>query len=189
MNRRNKRSEQEEHDKNEPWDQPIYEPDSSESYSRSSQHRQKRGNNLFLSVVLFILFLCVALPTIAGIWVFQQKNHAASAISTTETSQTKTTKSSESATSSSESSSETTDLSTTESSVADSSSTTSSSVNEDSSSSSSSEANGDTITVLAGEGPNQIAARAGITVDKLLELNGMTLDNYFFSPGQQVKIK
>lgn len=46
-----------------------------------------------------------------------------------------------------------------------------------------------TTTVLQGESPEQIASRNGISVDQLLSLNGMTKDNYFFAPGQQVKIK
>lgn len=44
-------------------------------------------------------------------------------------------------------------------------------------------------TVLQGESPEQIASRNGISVDQLLALNGMTKDNYFFAPGQQVRIK
>lgn len=46
-----------------------------------------------------------------------------------------------------------------------------------------------TTIVQEDEGPTEIAQRVGITVEQLLELNGMTQDNYFFSPGQQVKIK
>lgn len=48
---------------------------------------------------------------------------------------------------------------------------------------------GDYIEVLSGEGPNAVAARAGISVDELYRLNGMTPDNYFLSPGQQLRIR
>lgn len=46
-----------------------------------------------------------------------------------------------------------------------------------------------TTTVLQGESPEQIASRSGISVDQLLALNGMTKIDYFFAPGQQVRIK
>jgi len=190
LNKRSNRNQKDNLNSKEPWDQPIYDSESSESYSRSSQHRQKRGNTLFLSVVLFILFLCVAIPTVVGIWIVQQKNEAASAISSTASSQTTQTSVTAMTTSASTSSSasETIESSTAASSSTDSASSSTTSESQDTSSSTS-EASGDTITVLSGEGPNQIAARAGISVDKLLELNGMTLQNYFFSPGQEVKIK
>jgi len=45
-----------------------------------------------------------------------------------------------------------------------------------------------TTVVQQGEGPNQIAERTGIPVDKLLSLNGMTMDSYFFSPGEVLKL-
>ncbi|MGO3913310.1 LysM peptidoglycan-binding domain-containing protein, partial [Enterococcus viikkiensis] len=43
--------------------------------------------------------------------------------------------------------------------------------------------------VEAGEGPRQIAGRYGLSVDEFLRLNGMTVDNFYFNPGQQVRIK
>jgi cytoskeletal protein RodZ len=48
---------------------------------------------------------------------------------------------------------------------------------------------GSTIAVQAGEGPKQVAARAGISIEELLQLNGMTMDNYMLYPGQELKIK
>lgn len=44
-------------------------------------------------------------------------------------------------------------------------------------------------TVQSGEGPKQIAARYGLSVDEFLQLNGMTLDSFYFDPGQQVRVK
>ncbi|MGM0124674.1 hypothetical protein IGI37_002068 [Enterococcus sp. AZ194] len=40
-----------------------------------------------------------------------------------------------------------------------------------------------------GDDINTIAANAGISVEKFLELNGFTLDQYFFSPGDTIRIK
>ena len=55
---------------------------------------------------------------------------------------------------------------------------------------SSSEGNGDTITVMSGEGAASIAARAGISVDKLYELNPdhMTSGYWYANPGDEVHI-
>ncbi|MCS4487818.1 SAG1386/EF1546 family surface-associated protein [Streptococcus sciuri] len=56
--------------------------------------------------------------------------------------------------------------------------------------SSSTQGSGETITVLAGEGAASIAARAGISVAKLQELNPdhMTLGYWYANPGDQVYI-
>ncbi|EMF0308434.1 LysM peptidoglycan-binding domain-containing protein [Enterococcus hirae] len=45
------------------------------------------------------------------------------------------------------------------------------------------------ITVQQGEGPKQLAERAGITINQLFELNGLDPNNYMIYPGQQLKIK
>ncbi|WP_230711307.1 LysM peptidoglycan-binding domain-containing protein [Enterococcus sp. SMC-9] len=45
------------------------------------------------------------------------------------------------------------------------------------------------ITAQNGEGPNQIAARAGISVDQLYELNGIDPNNFLLYPGMQLRIK
>lgn len=44
-------------------------------------------------------------------------------------------------------------------------------------------------TVQAGEDPQAIASRYGLNVDEFLALNGMDRSNYYFDPGQQVRIK
>lgn len=44
-------------------------------------------------------------------------------------------------------------------------------------------------TVQAGENPQAIASRYGLNVDEFLALNGMDSSNYYFDPGQQVRIK
>ncbi|OTP11325.1 hypothetical protein A5844_001460 [Enterococcus sp. 10A9_DIV0425] len=45
-----------------------------------------------------------------------------------------------------------------------------------------------TTVVREGEGPTQIAERTGVPVEKILSLNGMTMDNFFFNPGEVVKL-
>lgn len=45
------------------------------------------------------------------------------------------------------------------------------------------------ITVQNGEGPPQVAARAGISVDQLYQLNGIDPNNFLFNPGMQLRIK
>ncbi|MGG5357790.1 MULTISPECIES: LysM peptidoglycan-binding domain-containing protein [unclassified Enterococcus] len=51
-----------------------------------------------------------------------------------------------------------------------------------------SQASGSTTVVYEGEGPNQIAERTGVSVDRLLELNGMTMDNFFLNPGDVLRL-
>lgn len=46
-----------------------------------------------------------------------------------------------------------------------------------------------TIILQAGEGPKQVAERAGITVNQLFALNGMDPNNYMLYPGQELRIK
>lgn len=194
MNKRSNRSDEQK----EPWEQPIYEEETQENASRSNQYHQKRGNTLFLSIVLFLLFLCVAIPTVVGIWVHQQKTEAASLVSSSSsevakassstTTTTKTSSTETESTSSTEMASETVEETQTEETLPSSDESSQVSVPEETTPSSSAVA-GETIEVLSGEGPNQIAARAGISVEKLLQLNGMSMDNFFFAPGQQVRIK
>ena len=47
----------------------------------------------------------------------------------------------------------------------------------------------ETLTLQPGEGPKQIAERAGITVEQLLALNGMDPNNYMLYPGQELRVK
>ncbi|SDJ87451.1 SAG1386/EF1546 family surface-associated protein [Streptococcus gallolyticus] len=81
------------------------------------------------------------------------------------------------------SSSETTAETTTDESSTDASS-------DDTTESSSSTGSGDTITVLSGEGAASIAARAGISVETLYELNPdhMTSGYWYANPGDEVYI-
>lgn len=45
-----------------------------------------------------------------------------------------------------------------------------------------------TTVVLEGEGPNQIAERTGVPVETILSLNGMSMENYFLTPGEKLKL-
>ena len=203
----------------EPWDQPIYGTEGEESYSRSTQRHQKRGSSAFLTVVLILLFLIVAVPTIAGFWVYH-RNAQPAPVETVQTSSSEMeTSSTEQSTSSDNDSSESA-----ESSEADSASesTESTEASESSKSSDSSEANDSSeesdssttsdsseeqtpesseetttpdensqsvITVLDGEGPQQVADRAGISLDTLFQLNGIDPNNYMLYPGQELVTK
>ena len=48
---------------------------------------------------------------------------------------------------------------------------------------------GSTTVVQAGEGPRQVAERAGITVDQLFQLNGIDPNNYMLYPGQELRVQ
>lgn len=52
-----------------------------------------------------------------------------------------------------------------------------------------SEVNAQYGTVQPGEGPQQIAGRYGLSVDELFSLNGMDRSNFYFDPGQTIRIK
>ena len=45
-----------------------------------------------------------------------------------------------------------------------------------------------TTVVLEGEGPNQIAERTGVPVETILSQNGMSMDDYFLTPGETLKL-
>ncbi|WP_368251332.1 LysM peptidoglycan-binding domain-containing protein [Enterococcus sp. 2201sp1_2201st1_B8_2201SCRN_220225] len=48
---------------------------------------------------------------------------------------------------------------------------------------------GDYTLVQSGEGPNQIAARTGVSVDTIFALNGLDPNNYMMYPGMQIRIR
>lgn len=197
MSRKNKKNNQP-NEMNEPWEQPIYDTEGEEIYSRSAKRNSKKSNTTFLTIVLILIFLIVAIPIGTGAWVLFQKNKP------------ETTPTVESTIESSSSTIEST--STTETSSTESSTSVSSETSEPAASSEKpvtppvepetptvpetpetpttpENAEGDYIEVLAGEGPNNVAARAGISVDELYRLNGMTADNFFLTPGQQLRIR
>ncbi len=196
----------------EPWEQPIYETEAGENSSRSEQHRQKRGNSAFLTIVLILLFLIIAIPTIAGFWVMNRGNEpepeaATEQTSTVATSSTASTDAAEVAVAES-SSSEAEVIVSSESLPTDSSDAVA--VEPASSApaveipASSEELVGQSepaeettqnqggegvVVVQENDGPQQIADRAGISVEELFRLNGMSADDYMFHPGDQLKTR
>lgn len=192
MSRKNKNN-----DAQEPWEQPIYDTESEENHSRSTQRRQKRGNSAFLTIVLILLFLIIAVPTVAGFWVMNRNSQPA----TIETEQTSS--------STLETTSSTVESSTSESETSE--TTESSSIDEPESSEveneptepetpesedpieepTEPEQNGgeEYATVQAGDGPQQVADRAGITVDELYRLNNIDPNNFMLHPGDQLRVK
>lgn len=200
MSRKNKNKNQQ-NEMNEPWEQPIYDTEGEENYSRSAKRNSKKSNTTFLTIVLILIFLIVAIPIGTGAWVLFQKNKPETASTI------------ESTIESSSSTIESTTTKETESSSTESSTSISSETQESTQSSEQpvtppvvepetptvpatpetpttpENAEGDYIEVLAGEGPNNVAARAGISVDELYRLNGMTADNFFLTPGQQLRIR
>ncbi len=174
-------------DVQEPWEQPIYETEE-ETYSRS-ERRQKRGNSAFLTIVLILLFLIIAIPTVAGFWIMNRNN----------TSPAESAQSSSSTFESSTISSTSTDTQETSSSVEE--STVSSEpetpepseppVDEQPVDEQPVETQPDEPvyeTVQAGEGPMQVAARAGISLDEILRLNGLD-GTEIIHPGDQLRVR
>lgn len=190
---RRKKDYQDQNDVNEPWDQPIY--DEGEEYTRSGKRNKKKSNTKFLTTVLILIFLIAAIPITAGAWVVFQKNKPVTPKATVETSISSTVESS--STQSSETSTTTSERTeTTSSETATKESTQPANHEADQNQNNQTNQNQTTnngtaeyIEVLAGEGPNSIASRAGISVEELYRLNGMNENNFHFNPGQSVRIR
>lgn len=173
-------------------EQPIYETEE-ETYSRS-ERRQKRGNSAFLTIVLILLFLIIAIPTVAGFWIMNRNN----------TSPAESAQSSSSTFESSTISSTSTDTQETSSSVEESTVSSEPETPEPSESPVDEEPVDEQPvdeqpvepqpdepvyeTVQAGEGPMQVAARAGISLDEILRLNGLD-GTEIIHPGDQLRVR
>lgn len=192
MSKKNKNNETQE-----PWEQPIYETETEENYSRSTQRRQKRGNSAFLTIVLILLFLIIAVPTVAGFWVMNRNNQSDTAETVQTSSSTIETTSSTVESSTSESSSTESTSSSVESDSSESSSESSEVVetpesseqNTDNPTESQDESGAVYATVQAGDGPQQVADRAGISVEELYRLNNMDPNSFMLHPGDQLRVK
>lgn len=183
---------------NEPWEQPIYDTEGEETLSRSQKRNTKKSNTRFLTTVLILIFLIAAIPISAGVWGIYAKNNPKKPVPTPETTISSTIESSTSTSTTASSTVESSTESTVESSTIE---TTVPPVQEPETKptpvepepkpdENQNQTGGDEyIEVLAGEGPNAVAARAGISVDELYRLNGMTPENFHLSPGQQLKIR
>ena len=183
---------------NEPWEQPIYDTDGEEMTSRSQKRNTKKSNTKFLTIVLILIFLIAAIPISAGVWGIYEKNKSKKPEQTPETTISSTIESS--------TTSESTSSSTVESSTVESSSEVAveSSVKETPTppvqqpeekpepvapKPDENQGGEEYVEVLSGEGPNAVAARAGISVEELYRLNGMTPENFHLSPGQQLRVR
>lgn len=198
---------------NEPWDQHIYESDGEEeTYSRSQSRRsggggnKGGGNTKFLTILVALLLALILIPAGAFFWITRENDKpAASPESTTQVSKVSSTEKSSSKESSTEESTASTDTAAQAASesqaqaqaAAESQAAAEAAASQSAaaaqqttpSSSSQDDANAQYGTVQAGEGPQQIAGRYGLSVDEFLKLNGMDRSNFYFDPGQEVRIK
>lgn len=200
---------------NEPWDQHIYESDSEEeTYSRSQSRRsgggnKGGGNTKFLTILVALLLALILIPAGAFFWITRDNDKpAASPESTTQVSKVSSTEKSSTEESSTEESTASTDTQAAQESqqqadaeqqAAQAAASQSQAAAEAAaaqaaqqttpSSSVADDPNAQYGTVQSGEGPQQIAGRYGLSVDEFLRLNGMDRSNFYFDPGQQVRIK
>lgn len=187
MSRRNK-DYQDQNEVNEPWEQPIY--DEGEEYTRSGKRSKKKSNTKFLTTVLILIFLIAAIPISAGAWVLFQKNKPVTPKETTPTTTISSTiESSSTESSESHSTAEESSASVSEPEFEESTEPQNVDANQNNQSPTENNDTAEYIEVLAGEGPNAIASRAGISVEELYRLNGMNENNFHFDPGQSVRIR
>lgn len=166
---------------NEPWEQPIYEVESEQVPSRVQSGRRKRGNHRFLTIVLILLFIIAAGPAVFSVWKLYVDHQP-----TTEKVASKESSTSTSTTNSTTESTQSTDSSAT---TAESTENQTEDANTNTDSQTQSQAGEEYTTVQAGEGPQSIANRTGVSVEEIYRLNGMTADNFNLTPGQQIRIK
>lgn len=170
---------------NEPWEQPIYEVESEQVPSRVQSGRRKRGNHRFLTIVLILLFIIAAGPAVFGVWkLYVDHQPTTQKVASKESSEKSVASSSTKATSTS-TTSESSQSTETSATTTESSENQTTNQNEETTSQ-----NGEEYTtVQAGEGPQSIANRTGVSVEDIYRLNGMTADNFSLTPGQQIRIK
>lgn len=165
-------------DAREPWEQSIYEPESDTRHSRVEKRQGKRGNTVFLTILVFLLVMIIALPTGTYFFITRDKSNNSKNANTTPSSSVvkSTSKSSAEADSSS----------------IDSESLPESTNAEGTPTSSDNQQQGDGQpvydTVQKGEGFQQVAERNGISISELESLNGMS-SSTIIQPGQQLRVK
>lgn len=188
----------------EPWEQPIYDTDSETNYSRTSQRKSKNGTKSFLIALVVMLALIVSVPVGAFFWLTNSGGGKADSAQTSKTTETSTKES--------ESSSEESSTEESSSTMESSSTVESSSAAENNQVADGTEQNqtqnevqggtqqntqdqaqqqtGESYTTVGdGEGPNQVAARAGISVEELGQLNGFDPYTTMLHPGQSLRVK
>lgn len=163
----------------EPWEQSIYDTKEDNGHSRIEKRQHKKGNTVFLTVLVILLLLIIALPIGTYWWVARDKP-----------SNKGTTPSSSVAVSSTENSTSTASSadSSAQSSEAPTGNTTPSSEGEQTDVQADDVAESLYTEVLAGEGFKQVAERNGITVEQLMELNGLTTDT-IIHPGDSLRVQ
>ncbi|ALS00603.1 hypothetical protein ATZ33_04210 [Enterococcus silesiacus] len=162
----------------EPWEQSIYDTDKNSGGSRSEKRQQKKGNTVFLTILVILLLLIITLPVGTYLYVMRDKpndNKETSKPSSSVVVQSSTKNSSTQPSSQASTSASSESVAEGQSSV----------IQETTPTSEVAEAYTE---VLNGEGPNQVAARNGITTEELLQLNGLSMDS-MLQPGQSLRIK
>ena len=190
-----------------------------ETYSRSQSRRsgggnKGGGNTKFLTILVALLLALILIPAGAFSWITRGNDiPAASPESTTQVSKVSSTEKSSTEESSTEESTATTDSevnqqeqqqaadqqaqqaaaesqAAAQSQAAEASRSAAAAAQQTTpSSDTTNDPNAQYGTVQSGEGPQQIAGRYGLSVDDFLRLNGMDRSNFYFDPGQQVRIK
>lgn len=162
----------------EPWEQSIYETDMESGRSRLEKRQQKKGDTVFLTVLVILLLLIIAFPA-ATIWFLSQnktneknaKDQPASSIVQSSTQESSAVQSSSNI-------------------QKESSSSTEAGIQSESSEDVTQNQNAEPefTTVLAGEGFQQVAERTGVTIEQLEELNSMSRYTTI-QPDQQLRIR
>lgn len=174
----------------EPWEQSIYEPDTNSSGSRLEKRQSKKGHTTFLKILVFLLVCIIVIPSVTVWYILHERSNTNAAKDSQPSSSVVKSSSKESSASSSSTVSS-------ESSVSESSSSSSSSEAEVTPESSvqTEDPNQQQATepaydyVLSGEGLKQVAARNGITIDQLLQLNPNVDVNTMLYPGDTLRVK
>lgn len=177
----------------EPWEQSIYDTESTPTVSRSQQHQKKRGNTVFMTWLVILLSLCVLVPLAVGLYLLNESNNDKATASSTSSSSIVASKESTTASSTTESSSSAADTTADENADQNTDQNadagTDTDTNTDDGTTTDEGTDGvDYGTVQAGEGPYSFATRYGISLDTLYSLNGINA-NTMLQPGQQLKIK
>lgn len=196
-------------DQNEPWDQPIYETEYDENLSRTQQRRDKKGNSLFITLLVLLLVTLTVGVFATYFWIMRPTKKVANTEETTTTSlvstTTEQTSSQVSSTSTSEvstttTSSETTPSSSSEAPVEEAQTPETPTENANTQTNTNTENNtatenqtptetaGSSYTVQAGDSLYRIAVSNGLSLDELLSLNGLNSSSTIH-PGQTLKVK
>nr|WP_236674624.1 SAG1386/EF1546 family surface-associated protein [Enterococcus sp. BWR-S5] len=163
----------------EPWEQSIYDTKDDAGHSRIEKRQYKKGNTVFLTILVFLLLMIIALPIGTFWWVARDKPSENKGGTATTTSSI--------AASSTQESSAPTSSTPQESSAADPNATPEESV-EDPNATPEAETDAVYAEVQAGEGFRQVAERYGVTVEQILELNGLTADAVLH-PGDSLRVQ